>query len=186
MRLPRYLPALLFSLLPVLATAAPTTKADAASLKSAPAKAEPAAAKAEAAAKTADPRIGKQLDALGYKYEVDKDGDYTLTFGLDEDRSQMAYVISHTERYGKLQVREVWSPGYRTSDKDFPAEVANRLLEDSQLSKMGGWVKQDSVAVFVVKLDADASQEDLDDAIDYVVRAADEMESQLTPGQDEF
>ncbi|ALN80915.1 YbjN domain-containing protein [Lysobacter antibioticus] len=182
MRLPRYLPALLFSLLPVLATAAPTTKADAASLKSAPAKAEPA----PAAAKTADPRIGKQLDALGYKYEVDKDGDYTLTFGLDEDRSQMAYVISHTERYGKLQVREVWSPGYRTSDKDFPAEVANRLLEDSQLSKMGGWVKQDSVAVFVVKLDADASQEDLDDAIDYVVRAADEMESQLTPGQDEF
>jgi hypothetical protein len=183
MRLPRYLPALLWALLPVLATAAPTAKADAAPLKAAPAAADPA--KPEPA-KTADPRIGKQLDALGYKYEVDKDGDYTLTFGLDEDRSQMAYVISHTERYGKLQVREVWSPGYRTADKDFPAEVANRLLEDSQLSKMGGWVKQDSVAVFVVKLDADASQEDLDDAIDYVVRAADEMESQLTPGQDEF
>lgn len=184
MRLPRYLPALLFSLLPVLATAAPTAKADASPNKTAPAAAESQAA--SGAAKTADPRIGKQLDALGYKYEVDKDGDYTLTFGLDEDRSQMAYVISHTERYGKLQVREVWSPGYRTSDKQFPADVANRLLEDSQLSKMGGWVKQDSVAVFVVKLDADASQEDLDDAIDYVVRAADEMESQLTPGQDEF
>lgn len=134
----------------------------------------------------ADARIREQLDQLGYKYQVDEDGDYVLTFGLDGDRSQMAYVLSRTERYGKLQVREVWSPAYRTSAKQFPADVANRLLEDSQLSKMGGWVKQDSVAVFVVKLDAAASREDLDDAIDYVVRAADEMEAELSPGQDEF
>ncbi|MEH6420850.1 hypothetical protein, partial [Pseudomonas sp. CGJS7] len=133
-----------------------------------------------------DPRVRAQLDALGYKYELDKDGDFVLTFALDKDRSQMAYVLSGTQRYGKLEVREIWSPGYRGSDSQLPGDVANRLLEDSQLSKMGGWVKQDGVAVFVVKLDAGASQEDLDDAIDYVVRAADEMEAELTPGQDEF
>lgn len=172
--MPRYgrclLTALTLSLLPALAPAAPAT--------------EPARTAAPPA--VADPRIREQLDKLGYKYEVDEDGDYALTFGLEGDRSQMAYVLSRTERYGKLQVREVWSPAYRTSAKQFPADVANRLLEDSQLSKMGGWVKQDSVAVFVVKLDAAASGEDLDDAIDYVVRAADEMEAELSPGQDEF
>ncbi|WP_255595199.1 YbjN domain-containing protein [Lysobacter sp. BMK333-48F3] len=162
--------ALTLSLLPALALAAPA--------------AEPAQTAQPAA--QADARIREQLDQLGYKYQVDEDGDYVLTFGLDGDRSQMAYVLSRTERYGKLQVREVWSPAYRTSAKQFPADVANRLLEDSQLSKMGGWVKQDSVAVFVVKLDAAASREDLDDAIDYVVRAADEMEAELSPGQDEF
>lgn len=138
------------------------------------------------ASKAGDARIRQQLDALGYKYQVDEDGDFVLTFGLDGDRSQMAYVLSGTQSYGKLQVREIWSPGYRGTDQDFPADVANRLLEDSHLSKMGGWVKQDGVAVFVVKLDAGAAQDDLDDAIDYVVRAADQMEALLTPGKDDF
>lgn len=153
-----------------------------------PAAARSAAAKSEAApGQGGDARIRQQLDALGYKYQVDDDGDFVLTFGLDGGRSQMAYVLSGTQRYGKLQVREVWSPGYRGSDPDaFPGDVANRLLEDSHLSKMGGWVKQDGVAVFVVKLGAEAAQDELDDALDYVVRAADQMEALLTPGKDEF
>lgn len=136
--------------------------------------------------KGGDPRIRAQLEALGYKYELDKDGDFVLTFALDKKRSQMAYVLSGTQRYGELEVREIWSPAYRGSDRQLPADVANRLLEDSQLSKMGGWVKQDGVAVFVVKIDAGAAQNDLDDAIDYVVRAADQMEAELTHDQDEF
>ena len=99
----------------------------------------------------------------------------------------MAYVLSRTQRFGSLKVREIWSPAYRTGDGGaLPAAIANRLLEDGQLSKLGGWVSQDGVAVFVVKIDADASQQTLDDAIDYAVRAADQMEAELTPGQDEF
>ncbi|ROU06383.1 hypothetical protein D9T17_13965 [Lysobacter enzymogenes] len=140
-----------------------------------------------AASKDGDPALRAQLQALGYKYEVDEDGDFVLTFALDEQRSQMAYVLSRTQRYGSLKVREIWSPAYRSADRGaLPAAVANRLLEDGQLSKLGGWVSQDGVAVFVVKLDADASQQTLDDAIDYAVRAADQMEAELTPGQDEF
>ncbi|SDY53366.1 hypothetical protein SAMN04487939_10354 [Lysobacter sp. yr284] len=140
-----------------------------------------------AASKDGDPALRAHLQALGYKYEVDEDGDFVLTFALDEQRSQMAYVLSRTQRYGSLKVREIWSPAYRSADRGaLPAAVANRLLEDGQLSKLGGWVSQDGVAVFVVKLDADASQQTLDDAIDYAVRAADQMEAELTPGQDEF
>ncbi|MBW8808844.1 MAG: YbjN domain-containing protein [Lysobacter sp.] len=200
MRLPRcLLPVALLALSPVAAFAAaePAAKAapkqtqakqvqasqvEARSDRDDAARAEPDAN----ASKAGDARIRQQLDALGYKYQVDEDGDFVLTFGLDGKRSQMAYVLSSTQSYGNLQVREVWSPGYRGADQDFPADVANRLLEDSHLSKMGGWVKQDGVAVFVVKLDAGAAQDDLDDAIDYVVRAADQMEALLTPGKDEF
>ncbi|KWS03065.1 hypothetical protein AZ78_0611 [Lysobacter capsici AZ78] len=200
MRLPRcLLPVALLALSPVAAfaaaepaarTAPKQTQAKQVQASQVEAKADRGdAARVEAdanASKAGDARIRQQLDALGYKYQVDEDGDFVLTFGLDGDRSQMAYVLSSTQSYGKLQVREVWSPGYRAADQDFPADVANRLLEDSHLSKMGGWVKQDGVAVFVVKLDAGAAQDDLDDAIDYVVRAADQMEALLTPGKDEF
>lgn len=134
-----------------------------------------------------DAQLRAQLDQLGYKYQLDEDGDYVLTFGLDGQRSQMAYVLSRTQRYGSLKVREIWSPAYRSADGGaLPAAIANRLLEDGQLSKLGGWVSQDGVAVFVVKLDADASPRTLDDALDYAVRAADQMEAELTPAQDEF
>jgi len=84
-----------------------------------------------------------------------------------------------------VKVREVWAPAYRASNGAFPEEVANRLLEDSNSSKLGGWVKQGDTAVFVVKLAADATQSQLDDALDFVLRTADQMELELT-GKDEF
>jgi len=135
--------------------------------------------------RSADPSIAKQLDGLEYKYEVDDDGDYKLAFNMDNGRSQLAFVISAVESFGEMKVREVWAPAYRAINGEFPVDVANRLLEDSQSSKLGGWVKHGDTAVFVVKLAADASSSQLDDAIDFVLRTADQMELELT-GKDEF
>ncbi|HEY5851031.1 MAG TPA: hypothetical protein VIT62_09755 [Lysobacter sp.] len=133
-----------------------------------------------------DPQIAHHLDSLDYQYEVDEDGDYKLTFKMDDERSQLAYVLSATEKFGNLNIREIWSPAYRASAAQFPVEVANRLLEDSQSSKLGGWVKQGNMAVFVVKIAADAGEKELDDALDFVLRSADQMEAALTQGKDEF
>jgi hypothetical protein len=135
--------------------------------------------------RSADPSIARQLDELKYTYEVDGDGDYKLAFDMDKGRSQLAFVISAVESFGDMKVREIWAPAYRAGGAGFPAEVANRLLEDSHSSKLGGWVKQDDMAVFVVKLAADASPGQLDDALDFVLRTADQMELELT-GKDEF
>jgi len=134
----------------------------------------------------ADPLIARHLDSLEYRYEVDEDGDYKLTFEVDDKRSQLAYVLSATEKFGNLQVREIWSPAYRAPTAQFPADVANRLLQDSQSSKLGGWVKQGDMAVFVVKIAANAAAGELDDALDFVLRSADQMEAALTQGKDEF
>lgn len=134
-----------------------------------------------------DPAIKAQLDALDYKYEIDEDGDFKLVFEIgDEGRSQIVYVLSQVENYGELQVREIWSPAYTSPTEQFPAVIANRLLEASNRAKLGGWVKQGKNAVFVVKIPADASKEVLDDATTAAMDLADEMENELTPGQDEL
>jgi len=132
-----------------------------------------------------DKAVGRALDTLKYTYEVDEDGDYKMVFDMDDGRSQLAFVRSTVEEFGKHKIREIWSPAYNSPGKQFPAAVANRLLEDSQDAKMGAWVKQDQLAMFVVKVDANATPEALSDAIDAAVRTADAMALELTE-QDEY
>jgi hypothetical protein len=144
-----------------------------------------AAAGSATAATEADKAVARHLDKLGYTYEVDEDGDYRMVFDVEGDRTQMVYVRSAVEDFGTHNIREIWSPGYSTKTKQFPVAVANRLLEDSQDAKMGGWVKQDTTAMFVVKIDADATADQLSDAIDAAIRTADAMELELTK-KDEF
>ncbi|MET0655659.1 MAG: hypothetical protein ABWX88_06560 [Pseudoxanthomonas sp.] len=132
-----------------------------------------------------DAGIKAQLAGLGYEYEVDDDNDFKLVFEVgDEGRSQIVYVLSAVETYGEHSVREVWSPAYESPTDDFPGPVANRLLDASNNAKLGAWVKQGRNATFVVKIPSDAGKEALDDAIDIAVKLADEMENELTPGQD--
>jgi hypothetical protein len=141
----------------------------------------------EQAKSPADAGIKAQLEQLEYEYEVDDDNDYKLVFKIgDEGRSQIVYIRSPVETYGQHRVREIWSPAYKSPTDDFPALIANRLLEDADTKKLGGWVKQDQYAIFVVKIPADADGEALDDALDAAMSAADEMEAQLTPGQDDL
>ncbi len=138
------------------------------------------AAAGSAIAGEPDRAVGRLLDSLEYKYEVDEDGDYRLVFELENKRTQLVYVRSNVESYGSNNVREIWSPGYKSATPDFPAKVANRLLEDSNASKLGAWVKQQDLAVFVVKIDADAPAKQLSDAIDAAAASADEIELELT------
>ena len=137
----------------------------------------------------ADPAVRQLLDELKYRYDVDDEGDYRLTFGMDEEddgRSQLVFVRSPVETYGSHRVREIWSPAYLSATDEFPAKIATRLLEATQESKLGAWSKQGRYAVFVVKLAVDASASELDDAVEAALRSADEMEQELSPGKDEF
>lgn len=142
--------------------------------------------KSTSPAPVVDPAIGRQLDSLGFEHEIDADGDYQMVFELDDDRTQLVYVRSAIENYGSLSVREIWSPGFQIKGADFPATVANRLLRDSNLAKIGSWVRQGDTAMFVVKIDANASADQLSDAIDAAIRTADKLEQELTLGADEF
>ena len=134
----------------------------------------------------ADAHVARQLESLGYTYEVDEDGDYKMVFDLDDGRSQVAFVRSPVEVYGSLRVREIWSPGFSVDGNAFPAAVANRLLGDSNAAKIGAWVRQGGTAMYVVKIDATASTEELADAINAAITTADRLEEELTLGKDDF
>jgi hypothetical protein len=139
-----------------------------------------------AAVDQADPLVKKHLDSLKLKYEIDEDKDFKIVMDVGEGRTQLAYVRSSTESYGVNRVREIWSPGYKSETEELPQKVANRLLDYSNDVKMGGWVKQKRVAVFVVKISANASATELKDAIDAAVNSADEIEQEYTGKKDEF
>ena len=139
---------------------------------------------------TPDPQIKRQLEELKYEFEVDEDGDYKLVFdvaGSTEKRSQLVYVRSPVESYGSLRVREIWSPGYKSKDKDFPAAVANRLLTASQDNKARrAGPSRASTRCSWSGCRPTPRPSELDDAIDLAITSADQMEAELTPGKDDL
>lgn len=132
-----------------------------------------------------DPRVRAVLDELGYEYEVDADGDFRAVFEFEgERRSQVVYVNSQTATYDSLEIREVWSPAIESKGPLTP-KIANRLLSASFDAPFGAWqcLKQANgryLAVFAVKLGADADAAMIRKAIKAVISHADEMEKEIS------
>src|SRR4051794_2017010 len=93
----------------------------------------------------ADPRVKAALDQLGYKYELNSDNDYklvpiettqvgTTADGKPKWRSNLVYVNSNVEKYGRLEIREVLAPAFLL-DGPVSAELANRLLLENNSVK---------------------------------------------------
>jgi hypothetical protein len=143
------------------------------------------AASAALAADIADKSVQRQLDKRKIQYRVDADGDFRVTYEIGGGRTQLAFVRSATFSYGKLRIREIRSIGWR-GDGAFPQSVANRMLEHSNEAKLGAWTKQGNLAIFTTKIAADASDQQLVDAIELTARLADELEKELVPAKDEF
>ena len=131
-----------------------------------------------------DPVVKAQLDARGTPFSIDEDGDFQITVDVGGGRTQLVWVRSVVESTDHHKVREIWSPGYRSGTDGFSAAIANDLLERSNLLKLGSWVKQEDVAMLVVKIPADANADALDEAIDLAAAAADALERELMGSDD--
>lgn len=133
-----------------------------------------------------DRRVERILLQEDITYSIDEDGDFRVVFDLGEGRSQLAYIISDTSDYEGLEIREIWSVGYQSEEGPFPADVANLLLEDTFTRKLGGWARDEGMAVYIVRLDADADADELINSLLLALYVADEVEESLTGDKDEF
>jgi hypothetical protein len=110
--------------------------------------------------KPADPRVASVLERIGWKYDVDGDGDYRLAFAMEGERNgRFVFINSRTEALGTLEVREVWSPAFRLP-APLPADVMSELLEENGRMILGGWRvlkgPEGCIAVFAAQIAADS------------------------------
>ncbi len=136
-----------------------------------------------------DPRVKRQLDALGVGYELNQDASYSVFFELDDGRSQQAFIESETSRLGDFEIRDVWSVAY-ISKGPLDAELANYLLHQNSLLTIGAWelvqLSSDEFAVaYSNKILADCDPDALAASLSVVLNMADELEKNLDIG-DEF
>jgi len=104
----------------------------------------------------------------------------------EEDRSQLVYVISRTHEANDLEIREVWSPVYRTENGNtVPAEIAQWALEQSWDLTIGSLAASpDGKVYFVGKIDADAPAPVLSSIIRIAASTGDELEKMQQTGDD--
>ena len=138
---------------------------------------------------SADARLRKVIEAVGWKYEVDSDGDYRMVFRFDDERTQLVYANGKTVELGNMEIREVWAPGFKVP-ADASAEMLLDLLRDNNRVKVGAWrvIKSgdDLVAVFTAQISADADKDTFQTVVQAVSSTADEKEKAVTGGKDDF
>lgn len=138
---------------------------------------------------TKDARVDAVLKDIGYKYEVDADGDAKLTMGgLSDGRSQLLWVNANTNILSEYESRDLWTIAY-LSEQPLPDEKAKMLLEKNASYKVGSWSlkKYGSryAAVFTVQVPANADKKAVNAVIMAVALTGDAVEKELT-GKDDM
>ena len=134
-----------------------------------------------------DVRVKRALDQVGLKYTVDSDGDFRLNMDVGDGRTQIIFVNTNTETYADFEIREVWSVGYQSTNL-FSAKIANRLLENNELTKLGAWqmkkLNGKYTAVFCAKVSATLTGAELQNVLRAIYTNADKIELELTEKDD--
>jgi len=130
-----------------------------------------------------DPRVEVLLKKGDLKFEIDQDGDFKLVNQLDGGRTQAVFINTSTQNLGDMEIRDIWSVAL-VSDKPLNTEIANDLLRENNVVKLGAWRVQRSgnktVVAFAAKIAADTDLETLLITLQAVTMTADKKEQELT------
>jgi hypothetical protein len=131
-----------------------------------------------------DSRVRRLLEELGYRYEIDSDGDFKLTMNLGEGRSQVGFISSKTASFGGLEIRDLFSVAY-VLDQPPTEKIANFLLRDNAVVKMGAWRITGGAdggrcgLVFAANVAADCDARTFSTVWEFVLRKADAFEKEI-------
>lgn len=136
-----------------------------------------------------DSRVSHLLDEIGLTYELDGKGDFVVSFGFENGRTQTAVIESKTHKIGSFEVRHIYSVGYQSTG-ELPQNIANGLLMMNDKVRLGSWKTirmQDGTlfAAFQAQVAADTTIESLQTSLVTVCQTADNVEEKLT-GEDNY
>ena len=134
-----------------------------------------------------DNSVKRRLDAVGQKYEVDKDGDFKMTFSFtDEKRTQIVFVSGAPyEVANGAQVRNVFAPLAKV-DEDKIAGRAIELLKDNNTYKIGAYEIEGNIVMLSLKLPDNATPQQLQKAVQMAASVADDKEKAISGPRDTF
>ena len=93
-------------------------------------------------------------------------------------RKQQVLVANETDSYKNIKTRKVWSLAKSFSGK-IPDKAALEMLRQNSVTKIGGWVLEQSSgkthAIFLAHANVNATDEELQSVIDYVAKVTDAM-----------
>ncbi len=137
------------------------------------------------AAGQGDQSVQRRLKAQSINYEIDKDGDFRITYNYKkEGRTQLVFVSGKTEIVGGVPVREVFAPAAKADALD--GTKALELLRASRRAKLGAWEIGGDYLYFVIKVPDTVTAKQLEAALDVAAEVADDKELELTGARDEF
>ncbi len=146
--------------------------------------AQPTDAKLATADRAADERLVHFFEGRSYKFQKLDNGQYRTQLETNDGRSQMVFINRRTVSYGSHEVREIYSLAY-SSTKAPSAEQLARLMRENAKQKFGSWEYDVDAATgthliyFSANVAATASDDALNEMVEYVVWVADAMEKEL-------
>ena len=134
-----------------------------------------------------DNSVKRRLDSAGQKYEVDKDGDFKITYTFSEDkRSQIVFVSGAPyDVAGGMQVRNIFAPVAKVKD-DNVAGKALSLLQDNNGYKIGAYEVEGEIVLLSIKIPDNATPQQLVKAAQLAASVADEKEKAFSGTRDTF
>lgn len=136
-----------------------------------------------------DPRVVRALESTGLKFEIDEDGDFKILVEFKDGRSQLGFINSSTERYGSLEIREIWSTA-AVGKGSLSEDMANLLLIKNNQVKFRVWRLRETqggkiAVIFAAHVSADTDGESLRSVVELVFGEADALEEKVN-GDDDF
>jgi hypothetical protein len=126
-----------------------------------------------------DSRVEDAMKELGYKYQVNKEGLFTVMFPLGNGKTAPLFVDSETKMIDGQEVRVVGT-GVRMYDGEVPDDAVAHIKKVNAKLKTAQFVLVDlpkgkTLIAYLTYVDADASDTELDRAFKAVVKEARSM-----------
>lgn len=127
-----------------------------------------------------------KLKATGLPFEIDQDGDFKVLVNWEQDkRSQLVYVSPEVDEFSGMPHYTAFAPAaLLNGDVTLDAGRMRSLLEKNANYKVGGWMVAGNALYFGAKLSTDVSPEQLRKLLAALAEEADNLEMELTPGED--